>query len=103
MSTSIIDRLLALFGFEKFSITLIGHEREGGYTYITSPQLSGFTFMLNPGEEKNIRTFIDAIDEPLTTFLDAHFKAEASRDRPVHLTGVQQSINEKFVAQVAFA
>ncbi len=99
---STIDRLLALIKIRKISITLIGHEREGGYTYITSPQFPGFTFMLNLGEEQNMRTFIDAIDEPLAAFLDAHFKAEASRSRPVQLTSVQQSNNNKFVAQLAY-
>ena len=100
MSMSIIDRLLALFGFEKISISLIGHEREGGYTYITSPQLPGFTFMLEPGEEQNIRNIIDAIDEPLMAFIDAHLKAGASMNKHLHLTGFRQSNGNKFVAEL---
>ncbi len=60
---------------DKFTITFIAHEREGGYTYITSPDLPGFTFMLEPGEERNIRKLIN---EPLMVYLNAYFKAELS-------------------------
>ena len=32
------------------SFMLIGEERDGGYTYLFSKDLPGFTFMLEPGE-----------------------------------------------------
>lgn len=99
---SMIERLLARFGIRKITITFIGHEREGGYTYITSPQLPGFTFMLEPGENENIRTFIDAIDEPLMAYLPAYFKAEL-RASSIHLTGIRQSKSKNYVAELAYA
>ena len=80
----------------------IGHEREGGYTYIMSRQLPGFTFMLEPGEERTLRAFVDAIDEPLMAYLVAHFEAE-SRIRQVHLTGVRQSKAKNYVAELGYA
>ena len=99
---SMIERFLGWFGIRKITITFIGHKREGGYTYITSPQLPGFTFMLEPGEDKNIRTFIDAIDEPLMAYLPAHIEAEL-RASNVHLTGIRQSKANKYVAEFAYA
>ena len=99
---STIERLLGLFGIRKISITLIGNEREGGYTYITSPQLPGFTFMLEPGEEQTLRAFFDAIEEPLMAYVAAHFEAE-SRTRHVHLTGIRQAKAKNYVAEFAYA
>ena len=99
---SMIDRLLALIGIRRIKITFIGHERGGGYTYITSPQLPGFTFMLDPGEERDLRAFVDAIEKPLMTYLVAHFKAE-SRIRQVHLTGMRQSKAKNYVAELGYA
>ena len=77
-------------------------EREGGYTYIESPDLPGFTFMLEPGEDKNIRTFIDAIDEPLMAYLGAHFKATPEADR-IQMTGFWQSKPMNYVAELDYA
>ncbi len=96
---SMMTRFLSWLGFRSIKITLIGHEREGGYVYITSPQLPGFTFMLEPGEEESIRTFIDAIFEPLSTYLDAHFKATSTVEH-VHLTGLRQSKSMNYVAEL---
>ena len=78
---SMIDKMLALIGIKTFSITLIGHEREGGYIYLNSPDLPGFTFMLNPGEDKSIRTLINAIEEPLSAYLEAHENAQVPKKR----------------------
>ena len=102
MAMSIIDRLLALIGIKRITLTLIGDEREGGYTYITCRQLPGFTFMLEPGEDRNLRAFVDAIDEPLTAYLVAHFKAE-SRAHQVQLTGMRQSKAKNYVAELGYA
>ena len=97
-----IDSFLALFNIKRIKIRLHGHERDGGYTYITSPELPGFSFMLEPGEDENIRSFIDAIDEPLMTYIDAYYKAE-SRKAPSHLAGLRQSNHNNFVAELAYA
>ena len=87
---SMFDRLLAKIGIRKITITFTKHEREGGYIYITCPELPGFTFMLEPGEDQNIRTFIGAIGEPLMAYLDAHFSATAE-SAPLQMTGIRQS------------
>lgn len=102
MAMSIIDRLLALIGIKRITLTFIGHEREGGYTYITCRELPGFTFMLEPGEERDLRAFIDAIDEPLMAYLVTHFKRE-SMNRQVHLTSIRHSKAKNFVAELGYA
>lgn len=99
---SIMKKLLWMLGIRTIKIMLIGHEREGGYIYITSPDLPGFTFMLEPGEEKNIRTFIDAIHDPLTAYVEAHFKATSSADN-IELTGYRQSKPMNYVAEFCHA
>lgn len=99
---SAIDRLLSWFGIKRMKITLNGVEREGGYTYITSPELPGFTFMLEPGEDENIRTFIDAIDAPLIAYLGAHFRATSEEDQ-IQITGIRRSKPHNYVAELAYA
>ena len=93
------DKILSLFGIKTIRLTFIGHEREGGYVFITSPELPGFTFMLAPGEAENIRTFINAIDEPLDAYLDAYFGADKHDDR-MQIMGIRQSKPMNYVAEV---
>jgi hypothetical protein len=47
---------------------LIGEPREGGHIYLTSPDLPGFTFMLEP-HETNIEAIIEAITPALSAYL----------------------------------
>ena len=56
------------------TLTFTSCEREGGYRYITSPELPGFSFMLEPGEDTNILTFLDAIGESLVAYLHLYNK-----------------------------
>lgn len=57
-------------GFELRTITLIGEQQDDGYIFITSPELKGFSLMLEPDEDKNLATIISAVHEPLITYLD---------------------------------
>lgn len=101
---STFSKLLAFFGIKirKMKITLIGHEREGGYIYITSPDHPGFTFMLSPGEIESFRSFIDAIEEPLMAFCAAQFEAQES-EGGIQLTGLRHSRANNYVAEFGYA
>ena len=95
---NLILRFLGLGQFHVIRITLIGHPREGGYTYLTSPELPGFTFMLEPGEETDLRRMINALYEPLTFYLDAHIKGQARADS-IRLTGLRQTKSMNYIAE----
>ena len=80
-----IYHLLKFLGFELRKITLIGEQQDDGYIFITSPELEGFSLMLEPDEDKNIATIINVVYEPLITYLDvlndARHKATARKGR----------------------
>jgi hypothetical protein len=59
--------------------TLIGEAREGGYYYLTSPDLPGFTFMLEPSEADDVQKTIEAITPALQTYIIACMKAHAAK------------------------
>jgi hypothetical protein len=63
--------------------TLYGEEREGGYMYVTSSDLPGFSFMLEPSE-KDVESMLAAIKPALSAYLsarDAKARKEALRPR----------------------
>jgi hypothetical protein len=57
-------------------LSVIGKRQDDGYIFFTSPELKGFSLMLEPGEDKNIQTLMDAIHERLITYLQALHKAK---------------------------
>jgi len=78
-----LNKILGIFGTRsrKIKMTFILHERDGGYTYITCQEFPGFTFMLEPGEGKDIRAFITTIHEPLMAFISAYIMAQEKTDQ----------------------
>jgi hypothetical protein len=87
-----LAEITGLFGKKPTEVRFIGHEREGGYIYLSSPELKGFNFMLEP-DERSLRAIIDAIAEPLQAYLEAkrtfeHAKGKRKRARP-DLTGMR--------------
>lgn len=87
---TLLNKFLGLFGGELISIkiTLIGQEREGGYIYLTSPELKGFSFMLEPGED-DLKAIIAAMDEPLHAYLEAKLAFDRAKRRKPDLTGLR--------------
>jgi hypothetical protein len=73
-----IERLKSLFGRSIIkrtgSATLIGEQREGGYYYLKSTDLPGFTFLLAPEEASDIEKLSDAIKPALAAYLIAYCK-----------------------------
>lgn len=57
------------------TIKLCGHEMDDGRTYIDSPDLKGFHYILEEGEE------IEAIEPDILAFLTAYLKAEIATIR----------------------
>jgi len=53
------------------SVRLCVEPQQGGYAFVHSPDLPGFTFVLGPGEDKDNKTVMDAIFVPLNAFLKA--------------------------------
>ncbi|MEX2200664.1 MAG: hypothetical protein WD711_04650 [Dongiaceae bacterium] len=103
---SFIDRLLGSRGINRIhTITLIGNERGGGYTYLTSPELPGFSFMLEPGEADDIKKLMNVIHEPLSTYYSAysaHLRATSRKATP-RVTGLREKKRMNFVAELRCA
>jgi hypothetical protein len=72
---SILYSLRKVLGSEPNAITLIGERQDDGYIFITSSELKGFSLMLEPDEDKNLATLMNAVYEPLTGYLDALYGA----------------------------
>ena len=91
------NRLLELLGIETISITLVGQKREGGYVFITSPDLPGFTFLLEPNEIKDIRALQKALDLPLKAFLSAR---DAAQGKSMQVKRIRQATPMNYVADL---
>lgn len=97
------DKLLALFGIEGMKVTLNLNEREGGYIFISSPELKGFSLLLEPGNYNDLKTFINAVDEPLTAYLDQYLKARSSvRHQALQLRATKITAGRPIVAKMCF-
>jgi hypothetical protein len=108
--TRILGRILSFFGidlgFQKLTITLIEEEREGGYSIISSPELKGFSLMLEPAQLRDFRTFIDAIHEPLITYAAAYCNARDRAEahaKALRMRGLEESKPKTYRAQLAAA
>ena len=56
----------------QISFTLIGEEREGGYTYFTSPELKGFRYLSAPDDDGDeLEAMKPILVEHLTAYLRA--------------------------------
>ena len=100
---SFFDRLLSLINMERFIVTLNGEEREGGYFFISSPELKGFSLLLEPGDYTDFKTFIDAVDEPLTAYMNTYQKARnAARHEQLRLRATTMSKDGSISAKMCF-
>ncbi len=66
--------LSSLFNIERFTITLKGEKREGGYYYLTSRDLPGFTFLITPEEARDIEKLSEAIKPALNSYMIEYFR-----------------------------
>jgi len=95
-----------MFGFRRSRsrVRLALEPHAEGYVFVQSPDLPGFTFVLGPGEDQNIRTLTDAMFGPLTAFLAAQRETERARPaEPVEVTGIRRTGSRKYVAELCTA
>jgi hypothetical protein len=58
-------------------------EREDGYLYVSSPDLKGFTLLLEPSQTKSVIAMASAINEPLMAYYSAYQSARSrAQDKP---------------------
>ena len=62
-------RIFAFLTGNKIIVLLI-EPREAGYSVVSSPDLPGFSMMLEPGETDDIQSLIDALTAPLKAYLE---------------------------------
>ncbi len=74
-------------GHRLLRLGLVASPREGGYMFINSPDLPGFSIMLSPSETEDFDAFVAALGKPLVAFVSAEYKAsQALKDgAKVHL------------------
>ncbi len=56
----------------RFIINLYSEEREGGYMYVYSPDLKGFSLLLEPDQTKDILSMLSAMQEPMLAYAEAY-------------------------------
>jgi hypothetical protein len=74
--------------------------RGGGYLFITSPNLPGFSLMLHPDDGKSIQALSAALEGPLQAFIEAEYqayKANAGTQR-VHMQGIFRTSEANILA-----
>ncbi len=98
-----MDKLLSYINIEKYTITLHGEEREGGYMFISSPELKGFSLMLEPANYDDFKTFIDAVYDPLTAYMEAYHQAhKTARSDHLRLRSTRMNEDGMMVAKMCF-
>jgi hypothetical protein len=71
-------------------VRLCASEREGGYLFVNSPDLPGFSVMLQPGEIDDFDSFVAALAKPLEAFVTAEYRASQAikNDGQVRIRGM---------------
>jgi hypothetical protein len=79
--------------------------RAGGYIFVNSPDLPGFSMMLKPGELDSFDSFVAAIAKPLEAFVTAEYQASRNLrdDGRVRIRGMQKATESKIYADMCLA
>ncbi len=85
------EKYMNLRGYRRVCITLIGEAREDGYIFLHSPELKGFSLLLPPGSDKDLKALTDAIFEPLDSYVHAYFRAKAKAAMNVRSVEIAES------------
>lgn len=70
----VIGRLLAYAKGQRM-IRLAASPREGGYIFVNSPDLPGFSVMLHPGELESFDSMAAALSGPIEEFVTAECRS----------------------------
>jgi len=68
-------------------ITFQIEPRAGGYFFVHSHDLPGFTMMLEPGEADSPKVLVEALYEPVTAYLEAESKNASQISRRTDFKG----------------
>jgi hypothetical protein len=100
---SFIDRIRSFFPDRPIAIKLNLAAREGGYVFVSSPQLRGFNLLLDPGEDySDLKTFVDAVSEPLTVYMNEFQRARHAQREKLRLRSAEMDGDGSLVANLCF-
>lgn len=86
------------------AIRLIGVPRPGGFVFVTSPDLPGFSVMLRPGEHEDASSVFAVLSDPLKNFLTAECHAnEPPAKKRVRVTAVRETARDSYLAELCAA
>ena len=80
-------------------IRLIGNPRPGGYVFVTSPDLPGFSVMLRPGEHDDAMAVFAVLSEPLKAFLMAASRASSHAEQRLRVMAVRETAPASYLAE----
>jgi hypothetical protein len=83
------------------TINLIGEPRPGGYIFLRSPELPGFSMMLEPSQHKELGAFIKAVEAPLMAFVAAECRADESKK--LKMAGAHRTDSTTYLAELCAA
>jgi hypothetical protein len=92
-------RVFAAMRGNKIVIRLVASPRQGGFLFVNSPDLPGFSLMLKPEEAESF----DAIIGPLKCFILAELGWEAKQERRVNVKAVRRTTPSEMVAELCAA
>lgn len=83
-------------------VRLSATPREGGYMFVNSPDLPGFSVMLQPGDMDSFDSLVGALGKPLEAFVNAEYRASQSarEGARVRLKGMQQRTSSEIYADL---
>jgi hypothetical protein len=96
-----IFRILAVLSGHKL-IRLVFSQRGGGHALVTSPDLPGFSLMLDPNELENFGSMTAAVSGPLESFIKAECDAVEASKR-MQIRGMRQTTDSNMVAELSAA
>jgi len=78
--------------------------REGGYVFLNSPDLPGFSLMLKPGDMESFDTMTAAVTGPLEAFIKSEYQAcRATKSKDVRIMGMRHPDSSRIVAELCAA
>jgi hypothetical protein len=81
------------------TINLIGQPRPGGYVLIKSPELPGFSMMLERDQHAELGTFVKTIEAPLMAFIAAECHAD-DRAKKLRMMGATRTDSTTYLAEL---
>jgi hypothetical protein len=98
---SLLDRILSFLGIG-MKIHFHAEDQDDGYTFIRSPELRGFTLMLEHEQTKNIATLMNAIHDPFISYMMAFCRARNKAMAKDHLKmkNFSETANHSYTARL---